>query len=394
MKNTLMFALAASLSLIGSVAVAQSTKPFPDVPKDHWAYQAVMELKKKGILIGYPDGTFNGKTTGLSPASLRGHDSFIPEKHGLSAPTTIKIERHGLIGAFYEWIGKDVVVAWLRKPKGEVAAALFALNSRREWPIGGTREDQRKPFDSIFRQFKVSPDGKRVLYLLGGRGDRATSWRAGDLNGEGFTGGDLISSSRSLVWMPDSTGWLGLGFNSYDISIIRYHLDGVTPPKRLAIDDFKPADYTLARDAVMLGLNKDGDAVLAVWDFDQTRPVNLFLVDTKQGHLLPGGHQVLLPEGAHVLELSLSHHGDRIAWLLHRDFQQVINSRRRSVISVEIWISKSDGSDMKRLYSFAPMLMQPDQIFGDQVPIQPRWTIDDMEVSYIQGNRIHRVNTH
>jgi hypothetical protein len=27
---------------------------FPDVPKNHWAYQAVLELKQKGILIGYP----------------------------------------------------------------------------------------------------------------------------------------------------------------------------------------------------------------------------------------------------------------------------------------------------------------------------------------------------
>lgn len=27
---------------------------FPDVPKSHWAYQAVLELKQKGILIGYP----------------------------------------------------------------------------------------------------------------------------------------------------------------------------------------------------------------------------------------------------------------------------------------------------------------------------------------------------
>jgi len=34
---------------------------FADVPTDHWAYQAVNNLQERGIVIGYPDGTFGGK---------------------------------------------------------------------------------------------------------------------------------------------------------------------------------------------------------------------------------------------------------------------------------------------------------------------------------------------
>lgn len=33
---------------------------FPDVPKDHWAYKAVEELREAGILVGYPDGKLQG----------------------------------------------------------------------------------------------------------------------------------------------------------------------------------------------------------------------------------------------------------------------------------------------------------------------------------------------
>ncbi len=33
---------------------------FPDVPEKHWAYEYVKHLKEKGIVIGYPDGTFKG----------------------------------------------------------------------------------------------------------------------------------------------------------------------------------------------------------------------------------------------------------------------------------------------------------------------------------------------
>jgi len=60
MRSALGSFLALVLTFTGSIVTAQPTKPFPDVPKDHWAYQAVMELKAKGILIGYPDGSFNG----------------------------------------------------------------------------------------------------------------------------------------------------------------------------------------------------------------------------------------------------------------------------------------------------------------------------------------------
>ena len=34
---------------------------FPDVPADHWAYQAINELVADGIIQGYPDSTFGGK---------------------------------------------------------------------------------------------------------------------------------------------------------------------------------------------------------------------------------------------------------------------------------------------------------------------------------------------
>lgn len=35
------------------------SQPFPDVPPDHWSFHAVESLRQKGILRGYPDGTFN-----------------------------------------------------------------------------------------------------------------------------------------------------------------------------------------------------------------------------------------------------------------------------------------------------------------------------------------------
>jgi len=58
-------ALAGGLLALGAVAGAPQANaqaaPFLDTPTNHWAYEAVQDLAKKGIVIGYPDGTFGGK---------------------------------------------------------------------------------------------------------------------------------------------------------------------------------------------------------------------------------------------------------------------------------------------------------------------------------------------
>ncbi|MCL5102839.1 MAG: S-layer homology domain-containing protein [Armatimonadetes bacterium] len=58
MKKTV-YLLAVVALLCGAAALAQG--PFNDVPTDHWAYDAINQLQKDGVLIGYPDGTFAGK---------------------------------------------------------------------------------------------------------------------------------------------------------------------------------------------------------------------------------------------------------------------------------------------------------------------------------------------
>ncbi|MGI6444554.1 MAG: S-layer homology domain-containing protein [Candidatus Ozemobacteraceae bacterium] len=41
--------------------VVATANPFSDVPFSHWSYDAVNKLTSKGILQGYPDGTFKGE---------------------------------------------------------------------------------------------------------------------------------------------------------------------------------------------------------------------------------------------------------------------------------------------------------------------------------------------
>ena len=45
----------------GAIPVCAQGTTFPDVPTNHWAYQAVADLADKGYVKGYPDGKFLGK---------------------------------------------------------------------------------------------------------------------------------------------------------------------------------------------------------------------------------------------------------------------------------------------------------------------------------------------
>ncbi|CAN5521138.1 hypothetical protein BH11ARM2_BH11ARM2_23620 [soil metagenome] len=59
MQRTLKLALA---SVLGAMLVvpAFAQDNFPDVPDNHWAYEALLRMKSNGLLVGYPDGLFRG----------------------------------------------------------------------------------------------------------------------------------------------------------------------------------------------------------------------------------------------------------------------------------------------------------------------------------------------
>lgn len=59
MKKAVIAGLTGAVLALAVPVFAQG--PFADVPVDHWAYEAVQQLQDKGIVIGYPDGTFSGK---------------------------------------------------------------------------------------------------------------------------------------------------------------------------------------------------------------------------------------------------------------------------------------------------------------------------------------------
>ena len=55
--------LTARMDALLSVLNPKMSREFPDVPENHWAYEAVSRLAGNGIVEGYPDGEFHGDRT-------------------------------------------------------------------------------------------------------------------------------------------------------------------------------------------------------------------------------------------------------------------------------------------------------------------------------------------
>ena len=60
MKKTLVSALGAALVVSAASTTFAAANPFSDVPRDHWAYDAVTQLAADGVVEGYGDGTYRG----------------------------------------------------------------------------------------------------------------------------------------------------------------------------------------------------------------------------------------------------------------------------------------------------------------------------------------------
>lgn len=63
MKKSLVLSLALATSVAAMSTAFAAANPFADVPSKHWAYDAVSQLAKDGVVDGYSDKTFQGDKT-------------------------------------------------------------------------------------------------------------------------------------------------------------------------------------------------------------------------------------------------------------------------------------------------------------------------------------------
>lgn len=115
---------------------ALAANPFVDVPLNHWAYDAVQSLAAKGIIVGYPDGTFGGNRAltryefAMAIARAVGYLEQKIEEAGYATQEDIAtLEK--LVQEFADELKQlGVTVDDLKKALGEQSAAIKALEDR------------------------------------------------------------------------------------------------------------------------------------------------------------------------------------------------------------------------------------------------------------------------
>lgn len=306
--------------------------------------------------------------------------------------STTKINLYDLVFPYYEWVSKDTALAWVKKPDGSVVAVPLAGEHREDRLIGGLSDIKQlgagyNGFTPYADGMKVSPDGSKVLYIVGLRAGPAGHWCAGTLDGTAYTQGHLISlQGPNPVWSRNSKEWVTLVGSNYELSVVHYYIDGITPPIEIQIKDFAPNRKLKLTDVPdILGFRQDGIAIVPVEvGYPHTKAIDIYMVDLDKGRVLPEKQHVPVPKGIRVRGMSLSHSGDRIAWLIDTEIVRVSVKPGETLTDdiLDVWLSNADGSDLKRLPGFPPHVMEDDlpgkpftRIFAD-FPI--RWTMVDV----------------
>lgn len=318
--------------------------------------------------------------------------------------SAIKLDLPPLVYPYYEWVARDTALAWVEKPDGSVVGVPITGEDREEQRIGGASASKERRHGHPYA-LKMSPDGSKVLYLIGGLGGQASGWQAGNLNGTDYTHGPLLfPQGWELVWSRNSKEWVSL----QRVSIIdghlcgtvtHYYIDGITPPKNVPINPSLLKHAPLDIYVNIVGLRQDGIAIVPVKNrsikTEKTASVDIYLIDIDNGRVLTGKHHVLLPKDVYLWGMELSHSGNRIAWLLGSESIRVPDSDAPPDYILDLWLSNSDGSDLKRLPGFPPHKIE-DPLPGQPAPqlstICPiRWTVDDTAISCLAGNRLQIV---
>ena len=148
--STLTTALLAGTAATGFAAA----NPFADVPADHWAYDAVTQLAKDGVIEGYGDGSYRGDQQ-ITRYEMAQMVARAMAKTDVSAADKAAIDK--LAAEFSdELTSLGVRVANLEKRVGNVkwsGALQYTYRSQREYASSGY--SQRVNLNEVI--FRIEP---------------------------------------------------------------------------------------------------------------------------------------------------------------------------------------------------------------------------------------------
>ena len=148
MKKTLVSALATALVVGAASTTFAAANPFSDVPRDHWAYDAVTQLAADGVVEGYGDGTFRGDR------NITRYEMAQMVAKAMAKSGNVPVSDKALIDRLAAEFADELNNLGVRVTKLERNADMVKWNGKLEYTYTSTRyENQRRDNkdDVVFR---------------------------------------------------------------------------------------------------------------------------------------------------------------------------------------------------------------------------------------------------
>ena len=206
------------LVLVLAFALPVLANPFVDVPLNHWAYDAVDYLAARGVVIGYPDGTFGGNRmlTRYEFAEAIARVVANIDSMGFASAEDVAILEKLAIEFADELASLGVTVADLEAAVGANSAAIAALEAKvaRYYyffePLKITGQ-----FRATYNQVVLPAMGPATLV------DRTRLWFEAEIN-EYTSAGIRLQIENALMGTPVFTlsdFWIDFGKDNLSIRV-------------------------------------------------------------------------------------------------------------------------------------------------------------------------------
>ncbi len=146
------------LVLVLAFTLTALANPFVDVPLNHWAYDSVQSLAAKGVIVGFPDGTFGGakSLTRYEFAEATAKALAYVEGMDFAAAEDVAILEKLAIEFADELASLGVTVADLEAAVGANSEAIAAME--------GTVAKHEKFFDPVKITGDINVEYRKVVY--------------------------------------------------------------------------------------------------------------------------------------------------------------------------------------------------------------------------------------
>lgn len=216
MKTKHLLAGVASAVILGTAGTGfAAANPFSDVPADHWAYDAVSQLAKDGVIEGYGDGSFNGNKN-ITRYEMAQMIAKAMAKQNVGANDKAVIDK--LAAEFSDELNNlGVRVANLEKNSDNVKwSGSFAQKYMKKYHGNGTQDKEgpwwEKEFDLNLAAKVPGTDWSAHAAIVTKWGTaKGNGWNSEESTADEWNGGNSRSNDNRLdkVWVEGNLGKTG-----------------------------------------------------------------------------------------------------------------------------------------------------------------------------------------